>query len=276
MIIVCLAGSGGRETEILLETPETLVSQIEDLCKTLTQPVSSYVRNNEHEFVCQYKHPDYYLSRCFASLFPYGRGCPSDKSCRSISVAKHIKHMLCMGGGPHPRRFQQSSKYIFSCYTMEMKRKMGGVAYIAQRKNLDGSSMENEISPNVSDINKLLSYLNDSSSDEQSSNYQKISDANIDPSVSSSSVHDEREMQKLIKRLIPFSKSLQGTAPHIAYERSKLMAMIPSPIISNLGLWRLFFTVAPADLYENRFYELVHSPVVDDSSASWLERASQV
>ena len=40
--------------------------------------------------------------------------------------------------------------------------------------------------------------------------------------------------------LIPYSQSLQGTATHIAYGRTKLMAMIPSPIINKLGLWRLF------------------------------------
>jgi hypothetical protein len=59
-------------------------------------------------------------------------------------------------------------------------------------------------------------------------------------------------MQKLVKRLVSYSKSLQVTAPHIAYERSKL--------ISDGGDWRYFFTTAPADLYDNRLYDVVQSP----------------
>ena len=49
--------------------------------------------------------------------------------------------------------------------------------------------------------------------------------------VSSNKVH-ELEMQKLIKRLIPYSLSLQGSISYIAFERAKLMAMISSPIIN--------------------------------------------
>ena len=96
--------------------------------------------------------------------------------------------------------------------------------------------------------------------------------------VMNSSMHkyDEKEMQKLIKRLIPYSQSLQGTATHIAYERTKLMTMIPSPIINKLGLWRLYFTVAPADLYESRFFELVQSQITDHSIEFWDIRVHKV
>jgi hypothetical protein len=272
-----MLGSGGKENEILLQTPDTLVSQLEELRNVLMDPSKTgYERSSNHDFVCQYKNPDYYLCRCFASLFPYGRGCPSDKLSSGITMAKYVKHMLCMGGGPNARRFQQSSKFIFTLYTMEMKRKIGGVAYIAQRKNLDGSEVEKEEPPNISDINQLLSYLGGPinqgvvSGDNESTTQQPISTESTDAN------YNEREMQKLINRLIPYSKSLQGTAPHIAYERAKLMAMIPSPIISKLGLWRLFFTVAPADLFENRFYEVVQSPITDNTPASWQERVNKV
>jgi hypothetical protein len=105
-----------------LEVPDTVVSHIEDLCKTLIDPAKGNVeRRNNHEFVCQFKNPEFYLSRCFATLYPYGRGCPSDKSSGFMSVAKYTKHMLCLGGGPSPRRFQQSSNFIFTLYNMEMK-----------------------------------------------------------------------------------------------------------------------------------------------------------
>jgi hypothetical protein len=44
--------------------------------------------------------------------------------------------MLCLGGGPSARRFQQSAGFIFNMYTMEMRRKLGGVAFVAQKKIL--------------------------------------------------------------------------------------------------------------------------------------------
>ena len=231
------------------------------------------VRGSIHDFVCQYKNPDYYLSRCFPTLYPYGRGCPSDKWCRSSNMAKYVKHMLCLGGGPGPRRFQQSSQFIFTLYNCEMKRKIGGVAYVAQKKNLDGSPEVLEQTPNISDMNNLLQYLTPPNSG-FSTGYGN--DSCYSPSSLDFTKHNEKEMQKLVRRLIPYSQSLQGSAPHIAYERTKLMAMIPSPIINKFGSWRLFFTVAPPDLYESRFFEVVHSPVIDSSNISWVERTEKV
>ena len=145
--------------------------------------------------------------------------------------------MLCLGGGPGPRHFQQSSQFIFCVNNSGMKRKIGGVAYIAQRKFLDGSPKVIEQALSISDMNNLLQYLDPaivSPSIVVSENFGNVSGYNK---------NDEMEMQKLIRRLLPYSQSLQGTAPHIAYERTKLMAMIPSPIINKHGLWRLFFTV---------------------------------
>ena len=54
------------------------------------------------------------------------------------------------------------------------------------------------------------------------------------------------------------------------------MAMIPSPIINKLGLWRLFFTVAPADLYDCRFFEVVQSQINDSSPEYWDSRLIKV
>jgi hypothetical protein len=44
----------------------------------------------------------------------------------------------------------------------------------------------------------------------------------------------EKGMQNLIQRLIPYSKSLQGSALHIAFERSKLMAMLRSTVMKKM------------------------------------------
>lgn len=271
LIIISYIGSGGKESDILLLTPPSVVSHIEDIRDTLICPQRVPMeRSNNHEFVCQYKNPDFYLSRCFPTLYPYGRGCPTDKWCRSTSVAKYVKHMLCLGGGPCPRRFQQSSQFIFAVYNSEMKRKIGGVAYIAQKKCFDGSPLVLDEAPSISDMNNLLQYLNP----DISSLPQTIRHGNVE--FSANNKHDEKEMQKLIRRLVPYSQSLQGSAPHIAFERTKLMAMIPSPVINKHGLWRLFFTVAPADLYESRFFEVVFCPITDSRVETWVERCGKV
>jgi hypothetical protein len=91
-------------------------------------------RQSNFEFVCQYKNPDYFLPSCFPTLYPYGRGCPSDRCSPTTNIRKLAVLMLSLGGGPNPQRFQQSSKYIFTMYVMKMIRKNGGVPYAAQKK----------------------------------------------------------------------------------------------------------------------------------------------
>jgi hypothetical protein len=79
----------------------------------------------------------------------------------------------------------------------------------------------------------------------------------VSPKSISEKRSNEHEMQKLKQRLVPYSRSLQGTAPHIAFERTKLMAMIPSPIMKKIGSCRWFLTMAPSDKYENRTIEVI-------------------
>ena len=260
-----------------MESPDSLVTLLEDLRQSLVQPTKTpFIRTNNHEFVCQYKNPEYYFSRCFASLYPYGRGCPSDKNCREISIAKYIKFALCLGGGPSARRFQQNSKFIFTSYTMEMKRKLGGVAYLAQRRDPENICDDNP--PKIKDVNELLKYLGE----DAVSNDTGISDilnnriGNCGEESLSQTEFRISEIEKLIKRLVPYSKNLQGSMSHILYERGKLMAMIPSPIITNNGNWRLFFTNAPSDLFESRFYDVVATPICDGSLVSWNLRQQKV
>jgi hypothetical protein len=239
-------------------------------------------RQQNFEFVSQFKEPEYFLPRCFASLFPYGRGCPSDKSSRTTNIKKHTAHMLCLGGGPNPRRFQQSSKYIFTMYVMEMKRKTGGVAYVAQKKKLNGLPMEDDKLPTVGDINNLLLYLNNTTdvTDRELNNNESVEQPIANKYQNSETIavprSNDHEMQKLIQRLVPYSQSLQGTAPHIALERTKLMAMIPSPIMKKIGSCRWFLTMAPSDKYENRTIEVIQDAIIDDSISAWEQRALQV
>ena len=125
--------------------------------------------------------------------------------------------------------------------------------------------------PSIKDINELLSYLDSSSYNTEvtNDNVEAAAKFSVDSIVDSENNLRVAEMEKLIKRLIPYSKSSQGSTSQIAHERGKLMAMIPSPIICNHGSWRLFFTTAPSDLYDSRFYDVVNSPISESSVESW-------
>jgi hypothetical protein len=79
----------------------------------------------------------------------------------------------------------------------------------------------------------------------------------------------------LIQRLVPYSKPLQGSALHIAFERSKLMAMFPSPIKKKNGNCGWFFTMAPPDKYEHRTAEVIQHTIKDDSITAWEQRTPQ-
>jgi hypothetical protein len=269
---------------VLLQEPATLVSQLQVLKDSLLPAAAMGVmeRETNFQFVCQFRQPEYFLPRCFAALFPYGRGCPSDKASRTANVKKHTAHMLCLGGGPSPRRFQQSSKYIFTMYIMEMKRKIGGIAYAAQKSKFDGSPILNDSVPTVGDINKLLIYLNntnegtDSDQNINNSEEQHLPNSYEQCEKNSNPRSNEIEMQKLIQRLVPYSQSMQGTAPHIAYERTKLMAMLPSPIMKQSGSCRWFLTMAPSDKYENRTIEVIQDAIIDNSIAAWEQRTLKV
>ena len=87
---------------------------------------------------------------------------------------------------------------------------------------------------------------------------------------------NEKKMQRLKQRLVPYSQSLSGTALHIAHERTKLMAMIPSPIIKKIGSCRWFLTMAPSDKYENRTIEVIQDAIMDDTITAWEHRTLQV
>ena len=84
-----------------------------------------------------------------------------------------------------------------------------------------------------------------------------------DTTVARSGLTDEQ--QKLFHRLVPFSKSLPGTALGIKRERTKLMAMMGSTEmrrgINNLPVdCRWFTTFAPADAHHGRLFAMASAP----------------
>lgn len=109
-----IIGSAGMDREILLIEEPDVVTEIRTIAEILTTPVLE--RNADYKFVNAYHTPEYYLSRSFPALFPYGRGCPSDEDAEQRDYQKHTKIMLMRGGGPQARRCQKVPSYYFTMY----------------------------------------------------------------------------------------------------------------------------------------------------------------
>jgi hypothetical protein len=200
-------------------------------------------------------------------LFPFGRGCPSDKNSKLSDIRLHSQKMLKKGGGPNPRRFQQSPNYYFTVYSYLMKQKIGGIAALAQKHNLDGTALPENL-PTVGEINDLLDYLGDTTTNEEVERIESESKSD------GQSTYDMDKIKKLISRLVPYSRHAQGTKMGIRYEKRNLLALIPSPIINATGYWRWFIMFAPADLYDHRLYEILM--ITDDDNLKWDEKKQLV
>jgi hypothetical protein len=55
----------------------------------------------------------------------------------------------------------------------------------------------------------------------------------------------------------------------MAYERTKLMATIPSAIIKKIGSRRWFLTMAPSDKYDVRTIEVIQDAIMDGTMTAW-------
>jgi hypothetical protein len=175
--------------------------------------------------------------------------------------------MLKRGGGPSGRRFQQTPNYYFTVYNYLMKRKVGGIAMLAQKNHLDGTALPEKV-PTVGEVNQLIDYLGSTES------HLDDPTSTVSHSCNTTTTNDMKNIKKLIARLVPYSKHAQGTEMGIRHEKRNLMALIPSPVINGEGFWRWFITFAPADLYDNRLYEIISKTF--DETSTWEERQLKV
>lgn len=251
------------DREILLNPESTIVTQLEELRRILTPPIPSVnKRSNSLQFVSVNTNPLYYYAKSFPVLFPFGRGCPSDVNSNLTDIRLHSQKMLKRGGGPQGRRFQQTPSYYFTVYSYLIKQRIGGIALLAHKTNLDGTAQPENI-PTIGEVNQLQSYLG--------SNHSM---SNQPMNTNRSKPHDMEQIKKLISRLVPYSKHMQGTEMGIRLEKRNLMALIPSPVVNANGYWRWFITFAPADLYENRLYEITCKDDTEDYT--WEEKEAKV
>lgn len=97
------------------------------------------------------------------------------------------------------------------------------------------------------------------------------------------SINEDIEYRKLMqftKKLISFGKQAPGTPMHINYERLNMMSMLHNPYVTELGRWRWFLTIAYADLYESRLFEIILDDVFEDGNnihkRDWDKRTERV
>ena len=101
-----MIGTIGMETEILLNTTPTIMSELTALSAAFGRQDKRILhRNSSHVFVCPRTHPHCYLPHCFPWLYPLGRGCPSDINNRTSTMIEYVKQVLTRGGGPNGRGF---------------------------------------------------------------------------------------------------------------------------------------------------------------------------
>jgi hypothetical protein len=257
-----------------LEPESTVLSQLAELRLLLTTPPANItIQNPSFEFVNIYTNSLYYYAKCFPVLFPYGRGCPSDTNSKLKDIKLHGQKMIKIGGGPSGRRFQQTPNYYFTVYNYLMKKRVGGIAMLAQKSHLDGTALPEKI-PTVREVNQLIDYLGSTESHlvepMSAVTGSSVTTANRETNTTT----DLTNIKKLIARLVPYSKHAQGTEMGIRHEKRNLMALIPLPVINGEGFWRWFITFAPADLYDNRLYEIISKTY--DETRTWSQRQIKV
>ena len=176
---------------------DEIVTQLQQIKEFITK-IPAFIRDPELLFVTPYRNPEFFYSKCFPILYPYGRGCPSDpnmhKSMRVVTA--HTRHVLSRGLQADNRRFQQNKNYIFTLYTHIMKRRIGGIIFSASSEE-----DKNKQSITVGEINQLIAYVNEQE--------EHINNATL----------NEIEIKQMILRLVPYSTSLPGSMMHILNER---------------------------------------------------------
>jgi hypothetical protein len=293
---VLALNSVSTELSLLDELKQTLSASAKQSSHLATDQQVVIAPNQPLEFAHPYKQPEFFLSRSFPTLFPYGRGCPTDPCTQLSNWGQHSKLMLSRGLPAGLRRFQQEPNYYFAVLAYEMRRKVGGVAYQAQHEEYDHDVHENDVT--VSTMLSLIEYVEEmkgtvetESTVEASTlaaatvgvssttpNVSTIAAASpLDPTPHTVPTVSPEQLKRFIARMVPYGNSLKGTALHMAYEARKLRAMIASPIIKQQGSFRWFVTFAPADRYDIRLFENCVKPppprVETDETAAEFQEA---
>lgn len=79
----------------------------------------------------------------------------------------------------------------------------------------------------------------------------------------------KKEIKYIMNRMKPCVNELPGTEMYFARERTKLLAMISSPVTTTHGQWTWFFTEAQPDLFQAEIYDNAVSSAVGLGTIPW-------
>jgi hypothetical protein len=168
----------------------------------------------------------------FPLLYPYGVGFPVGKD---IDFG-YINHRIQCGSSY--RRFAETSDWLFTHYSYELRMKNGGIAAQAAKLRESNDKIDDE------DTALLISFLKSS---------------NITDPVKMTRI------RKILKLVQPFAAAIPGSHLAMEQERNRLRSLVNSPITTQSGHWRWFFTQAQSDL---------HSPLIYDNLVQCNDRVS--
>ena len=286
-----------QEQHAYLMTPDDIQTHEETIKEVIKSKLKYIIekKRSEYSFVAPYENPEYFWAKCFPQLYPYGLGCPGDPKCSLNNIDKYAKHVLQRCGGPNGRRFQECPSFYFGALHYMIRKKVKGIAYMAQNSSYDTTTGPRE-ELSVGALNQIYDMLKNNiqindeviasvSSTEQASNGTLPNSSSASSSSSSSSAENmnnappstdnvptmnnapsstdnvptmsKEELKWYLKRLSVYSKNLKGTSLYMQNERCKLMAMLASPAIVSEGTWRWFLTLTPNDIYDSRLYEIL-------------------
>ena len=158
----------------------------------------------------------------FPLLYPYGVGFPAGKD---IDFS-YINHRIQCGSSY--RRFAETSDWLFTHYSYELRMKNGGIAAQAAKMRETNDRIDDE------DTALLISFLKSS---------------NITDPVKMTRI------RKILKIVQPFAAAIPGSYLAMEQERNRLRSLVNSPITTKNGHWRWFFTQAQSDLHSPLIYD---------------------
>jgi hypothetical protein len=155
-------------------------------------------------------------------LYPYGVGFPAGKD---IDFC-YINHRIQCGSSY--RRFAETSDWLFTHYSYELRMKNGGIAAKAAKMRERNDRIDD------GDTMLLMDFLK------------------------SSNISDPGKMARIrniLKLVQPFAAAIPGSHLAMEQERNRLRSLVNSPITTKEGHWRWFFTQAQSDLHSPLIYD---------------------
>ena len=278
----------------MLHDDAPAMSHLEQLHATFANggapaPPTEFERGDNHTFANAYYNKDFFWEKCFVSLYPFGRGGPSDPNIAlKMSLKTYANHSLRQGYESDERRHQSNPYYIFAMYQTEVHRNCGTVALLmndrtekalkgrSQKVNAadfdnanpeDGEAEAPDSSAAAADENlaatafpklsqekldEIIAWLKKNEKKSKKSVSERASAA---PPTAEEAAQDEA-IQRIVNSMVPYGSIISGTPLHMALERKKLLAQISSQTVLAEGIWRWFITMAPADVYDSKLYDI--------------------